>query len=192
MAFVLSSPDFSDGQMIPAKYTCDGENLSPPLQWSGALAATRSFVLIIEDPDAPSGVFRHWPVYNLPPEVAALPEGIGGQASAEELHQGVNDFGHAGYDGPCPPRGHGTHHYHFRLAALDTSNLTVSPAAKVADVWRSRRAPYPGPNGIGGHLLAVTNRSSRRAARQWIESRSASRESESTNPMTQPGGATGG
>jgi Raf kinase inhibitor-like YbhB/YbcL family protein len=137
MAFVLSSPAFSTGQVIPAKYTCDGENLSPPLQWSGAPPGTRSFVLIIEDPDAPSGVFRHWAVYNLPPELTALPEGIGRQASAETLHQGVNDFGHRRYDGPCPPPGHGTHHYHFRLAALDTPNLVVSPVAKVADIWRA-------------------------------------------------------
>jgi Raf kinase inhibitor-like YbhB/YbcL family protein len=100
----LSSPAFSNRQTIPAKYTCDGENLSPPLQWSGAPVETPSFVLIIEDPDAPTGVFRHWAVYNLPPEVAALPEGVGGQPSAEELRQGVNDFGHARYDGPCPPR----------------------------------------------------------------------------------------
>jgi phosphatidylethanolamine-binding protein (PEBP) family uncharacterized protein len=90
--FVLSSPAFSNGQAIPAKYTCDGENLSPPLQWSGAPAGTRSFVLIIEDPDAPSGVFRHWMVYNLPPEVTALPEGIGRQASAQTLHCGGSGF----------------------------------------------------------------------------------------------------
>jgi hypothetical protein len=137
MAFTLSSPAFSNGQAIPAKYTCDGENLSPPLRWSGAPNETRGFVLIVEDPDAPSGMFRHWAVYDLPADVTALPEGIGSPGSAETLDQGVNDFGHANYDGPCPPRGHGTHHYHFRLAALDTSRLVVSPGAKVADIWRA-------------------------------------------------------
>jgi Raf kinase inhibitor-like YbhB/YbcL family protein len=146
MAFSLSSPAFSNGQAIPARYTCDGENLSPPLQWSGAPNATRGFVLIVEDPDAPSGMFRHWAVYDLPADLTALPEGIGGQGSAQTLNQGVNDFGHAYYDGPCPPRDHGTHHYHFRLAALDTSRLVVSPGAKVADIWRAAEP----------HILAQT------------------------------------
>jgi hypothetical protein len=93
----------------------------------------------------PSGTFRHWAVYDLPPEVTALPEGAGSKTS-EELHQGVNDYGHARYDGPCPPQGHGTHHYHFRLAALDTPMLRVSPAAKVADIWRAAEQ----------HILAQT------------------------------------
>lgn len=137
MAFVLSSPAFTQGQVIPKKYTCDGENVSPPLQWSGAPAGTRSFVLIVEDPDAPSGVFRHWAVYNLPPERTALPEGAGADAPPGGLSQGVNDFGHARYDGPCPPPGHGTHHYHFRLAALDTPRLALRPNARVAEIWRA-------------------------------------------------------
>jgi hypothetical protein len=146
MAFSLSSPAFSNGQAIPAKYTCDGENLSPPLQWSGAPNEARSFVLIVEDPDAPAGIFRHWAVYDLPANVTALPEGIDSQGSAETLNQGVNDFGHAYYGGPCPPPGHGTHHYHFRLAALDTSRLVVSPGAEVADLWRAAEP----------HILAQT------------------------------------
>jgi Raf kinase inhibitor-like YbhB/YbcL family protein len=137
MAFVLESPAFAEGQAIPARYTCDGENISPPLEWSGAPAGTQSFVLIVEDPDAPSGVFRHWAVYNLPPERISLPEGAGRGAHAEPLSQGINDFGHARYDGPCPPPGHGTHHYHFRLAALDTPRLIVTPKARVADIWRA-------------------------------------------------------
>ena len=82
MALVLSSPAFANGQKIPTKYTCNGKNVSPPLQWSGAPAETRSLVLIVEDPDAPSGVFRHWAVYNLPPECTALPEGVGKGAVA--------------------------------------------------------------------------------------------------------------
>jgi hypothetical protein len=75
-----------------------------------------------------------------------LPEGAGSEPSAAEFHQGVNDYGHARYDGPCPPQGHGTHHYHFRLAALDTPSLIVSPATKVADVWRAAEP----------HILAQT------------------------------------
>jgi hypothetical protein len=146
MAFSLSSPAFSNGQAIPAKYTCDGENLSPPLQWSGAPNEARSFVLIVEEPDAPAGIFRHWAVYDLPANVTALPEGIGSQGSAETLNQGVNDFRHANYGGPCPLPGHGTHHYHFRLAALDTSRLVVSPGAEVADLWRAAEP----------HILAQT------------------------------------
>ena len=137
MAFVLKSPAFANGQAIPAQYTCDGENVSPPLQWSGAPAGTQSFVLLVEDPDAPSGVFRHWAVYNIPPERTALPEGPGQDARAVQLSQGINDFGHARYDGPCPPRGHGTHHYHFRLAALDTPRLALPPKATVAEIWRA-------------------------------------------------------
>jgi hypothetical protein len=145
MAFSLTSPASSNDLAIPAKYTCDGENLSPPLQWSGAPNETRGFVLIVEDPDAPSGMFRHWAVYDLPANVTALPEGIGGRGSGETLNQGVNDFGHTNYDGPCPPRDHGPHHYHFRLAALDTPRL-VSPGAKVADIWRAAEP----------HILAQT------------------------------------
>jgi Raf kinase inhibitor-like YbhB/YbcL family protein len=137
MAFVLRSPAFAEGQAIPKKYTCDGDNISPPLEWSGAPAGTQSFVLVIEDPDAPSGVFRHWAVYNIPPQQTSLPEGVSEGARTGELSQGVNDYGHHRYDGPCPPPGHGTHHYHFRMAALDTPRLNVSPNAKVAEIWRA-------------------------------------------------------
>lgn len=139
MDFVLSSPAFAEGQKIPVKYTCDGENVSPPLQWSGAPVGRRSFVLIVEDPDAPSGTFRHWAVYDIPPERTALPEGVRQGAEVEQLRQGVNDYGHVGYDGPCPPQGHGTHHYHFRLAALDTPSLVLAPTEKVAEIWRAAR-----------------------------------------------------
>jgi Raf kinase inhibitor-like YbhB/YbcL family protein len=134
MAFVLSSPAFGAGQAIPVKYTCDGENVSPPLQWSGPPAGTQSYVLIVEDPDAPSGMFRHWAVYNLASDRTGFPENAG---RSERLNEGINDFGHARYDGPCPPPGHGTHHYHFHLAALDTPRLTLSPKAKVAEIWRA-------------------------------------------------------
>ncbi len=108
MAMRLRSPAFEDGSTIPRKYTRDGENRSPPLEWSGAPPGTRSFLVVMEDPDAPSGMFRHWAVYNVPPGDSALPEG----APVEAL--GINDFGRRAYDGPEPPKGHGPHRYHTR------------------------------------------------------------------------------
>ena len=139
MAFVMNSPAFADGQQIPARYTRDGENNSPPLEWSGTPAQAQSYVLIIEDPDAPSGTFRHWAVYNIPGDRTGLPEGAGSGMQVEGLSQGVNDFGNARYDGPQPPRGHGPHHYHFRLAALNIPRLDVPARAKVVEVWEAAR-----------------------------------------------------
>jgi Raf kinase inhibitor-like YbhB/YbcL family protein len=137
MPFAISSPVFDDGQPIPAAYTCVGENISPPLAWRDAPAATRSFVIVIEDPDAPGGVFRHWGVYNIPADQKALPPG----AKLDGLGRAVNDFGHARYDGPCPPPGHGVHHYHVRLAALDRAALGLKPGASVAMLWQAAQ-PY--------------------------------------------------
>jgi len=137
MPFALSSPAFDAGQPIPAVYTCDGANLPPPLAWHGAPAGTQSFVLVIEDPDAPGGVFRHWGIYDIPAQQSALTEGGKGEGPAHA----VNDFGHAFYDGPCPPPGHGVHHYHFRLAALDSPRLDFAPGGGVAALWRAAR-PY--------------------------------------------------
>lgn len=131
----ITSPAFADGSTIPRKYTRDGDNLSPPLEWSGAPDNTRSFVVVIEDPDAPSGIFRHWAAYDLPPDRTSLAE------STAPDHEGINDFGNRGYDGPEPPRGHGPHHYHIRVAALDVDHLDVRPTAKVAEVWRAA-APH--------------------------------------------------
>ena len=142
MALVLSSPAFANGQKIPTKYTCDGKNVSPPLQWSGAPSETRSFVLILEDPDAPSGVFRHWAVYNLPLECTALPEGVGKGSRAAQLEQGVNDFGHALLRWPVSagrPR-----HASLSFPASGTRHAAprgLAPAAKVADIWQAA-APH--------------------------------------------------
>lgn len=136
MPLSLSSPAFRNGERIPAKYTGDGENLSPPLAWSGAPPGTRSFALIVEDPDAPSGTFRHWGIYNLPGDRSMMPEGVERGAQAEPMSPAVNDFNHPGYDGPAPPKGHGTHHYHFRLAALDVERLAQPTDIPVADLWR--------------------------------------------------------
>jgi hypothetical protein len=117
MAFAVNSPAFRNGEKIPAKYTADGENISPPLAWHDAPAGARSFALIVEDPDAPNGTFRHWGLCNLPGGRTMLPEGVEQSVKTEPLGHAVNDFGHRRYDGPAPPKGHGPHHYHFRLAA---------------------------------------------------------------------------
>jgi Raf kinase inhibitor-like YbhB/YbcL family protein len=135
MAFVLDSPAFRDGDPIPARYTQDGDNVSPPLGWRDPPPNTQSFVLIVEDPDAPKGMFRHWAVYDIPAGRGALPEGVG-----EGLAQGVNGFGNARYDGPAPPQGHGRHTYHFRLAALGVASLGVSPGATVEQIWAAAQA----------------------------------------------------
>ncbi|HOO46843.1 MAG TPA: YbhB/YbcL family Raf kinase inhibitor-like protein [Deltaproteobacteria bacterium] len=115
----LSSPAFSPGAAIPAKYTCDGRNVSPPLEWSGLPEGTRSVALICDDPDAPAGTWVHWVYYDLVLETQDLPEDIEpmGKPAAGGT-QGVNDFGNLGYGGPCPPSG--THRYFFKVYALDT------------------------------------------------------------------------
>lgn len=114
----ITSSAFEDNGLIPPKYTCDGQNLSPPLTWQNVPSASQSLALICDDPDAPGGTFVHWVIYNLPAALTALPEGIPLQPSlAWGGVQGKNDFGQIGYGGPCPPRG--THHYYFTLYALD-------------------------------------------------------------------------
>lgn len=143
MAFSLSSPAFQSGGPIPQKYSLDGENLSPPLEWRDAPNGTKSFALIVEDPDAPSGCFRHWAIYNIDAQRDGLPAGIGPDTKTgklgESLGTGLNDFGHQGYDGPRPPKGDGPHHYHFKLAALDVETLQQAPKARVEDVWETAR-----------------------------------------------------
>jgi hypothetical protein len=134
MAFALESPAFRDGGRIPDKYACDGENLSPPLVWKDAPQSTKSFMLVVEDPDAPLGTFRHWGVYDIPAERDRLPEGASAGAKTESFGHGVNDFGNPHYDGPQPPKGHGVHNYHFRLAALDVETLQCGEKARIADM----------------------------------------------------------
>jgi Raf kinase inhibitor-like YbhB/YbcL family protein len=134
MALTITSPAFKQGEVIPTRYTRDGENISPPLEWHDAPPETRSFVLLVEDPDAPSGTFRHWTMYNIPAGDSGLPEGASGQGRVG-TGEGVNGFGNARYDGPQPPRGHGPHHYHVRLAALDVPQLNVPSSAKAEDIW---------------------------------------------------------
>lgn len=120
----LTSQAFKDSGSIPAKYTCDGDNISPPLKWGGAPKETKSFVLIVDDPDAPSKVWTHWVVYNIPSSITESQEG----SFPKGALQGVNDFGHMEYGGPCPPSG--THRYYFKLYALDDQLKLPQGASK--------------------------------------------------------------
>jgi Raf kinase inhibitor-like YbhB/YbcL family protein len=115
----VSSPAFEMHGQIPKKYASDGEDVSPPVRWSGAPAETREFALICHDPDAPMpGGFTHWVVYRIPREMSELPEGISGK---HQVTEGANGSGKSGYAGPAPPAGHGLHHYYFWVFALDTN-----------------------------------------------------------------------
>ncbi|ARV60873.1 hypothetical protein BZZ01_21645 [Nostocales cyanobacterium HT-58-2] len=115
----IRSPAFFIGNTIPFKYTCDGENISPPLQWEAPPQGTESFVLIMDDPDAPNRTFTHWIVYNIPADKRELPEGVTQQPKLSNgSFQGENSFGELGFGGPCPPK-NGAHRYFFRLFALD-------------------------------------------------------------------------
>jgi Raf kinase inhibitor-like YbhB/YbcL family protein len=134
----LKSSAFSDGDAIPRRLTCDGEDLSPSLHWSDPPAGTRSFALLCDDPDAPSRTWHHWAVYDIQ-DLAALPEGAGRPGGKHGLNQAINDFGQPGYGGPCPPRGHGPHRYHFRLLALSTDHLVVAKDPSCRDVERAAR-----------------------------------------------------
>lgn len=139
-SLTLFSTAFDDGGRIPERYTLEGEDLSPPLVWRGAPEATRSFALVCDDPDAPVCVWHHWAIYDISPNVAGLDEGFSTEASAAAVHQAINDFGTAGYEGPCPPLGHGTHHYRFTLYALDVARLDLEAGARVRAVARAARA----------------------------------------------------
>jgi len=124
----IISDAFKNGQPIPRQYTCDGTDQTPVLRWGAPPEGTKSFALVIDDPDAPSGTFRHWGVFDIPASTRAIG---GGQSVGTEVN---NDFGKLGYGGPCPPKGHGPHHYHFKLFALDVDRLNIAAGAKVLDV----------------------------------------------------------
>lgn len=134
----LISSAFLDGAAIPRRYTCEGENLSPPLAWRDAPSATKSFALVCNDPDAPAGTWHHWALYDMAPSKTSLGEGVS-RREAAAFRQGANDFGEPGYGGPCPPPGHGPHHYEFRLLALSVDRLGVSSGARCAEIEREAR-----------------------------------------------------
>lgn len=124
MALQITSSVFKNGEMIPSKYTCDGANSSPPLQWHDAPSGTQSFALIVDDPDAPAGTWDHWLLFNIPPQVTAIAE----DEKVFGSEPGKNSWGHTNYGGPCPPQG--IHRYYFKLYALDTKLSLPSSSTK--------------------------------------------------------------
>ena len=149
MSFALETKAFPKEGDIPARYTCGGEDISPALAWSGAPQGTKSFVLIVDDPDAPSGTFTHWIVYDLPANARGVPENV---AKSDDLsgggRQGRNDFRRVGYGGPCPPPGK-PHRYFFRLHALN-STLNLPAGANRKDVENAMRGHVIGQAEIMG------------------------------------------
>lgn len=138
----LTSSAFNNGGQIPTKYSCDGEKISPPLAWTNAPAGTRSFLLIVDDADAPRGTFAHWVIFNIPASVTSLPENVPTNPTLSNgATQGQNGAGRIGYTSPCPPSG--THRYMFQLYALNTQ-LTLTPGATKQDVL----------NAMQGHIIA--------------------------------------
>ena len=137
MTLTLTSAAFGHETRIPSRYTCDGDDLSPPLSWSGAPTGSKSLALICSDPDAPMKTWYHWAVFDIPPLVDHLDEGIGRRAHADGMRQALNDFGRFGYGGPCPPKGHGDHHYRFHLLALEIASLALPERAHCRDVERA-------------------------------------------------------
>jgi len=128
MPFTLKSSAFAAGAEIPKKLTCEGPDVSPPLEWSGPPAKTAGYALIMDDPDAPVGTWMHWVLWNLPANTHSLPEGVPKREQLDTgARQGRNDFRKIGYNGPCPPPGN-AHRYFFRLYALDAT-LNLAPGA---------------------------------------------------------------
>lgn len=139
----LTSTAFADGQPIPSRNTCDGQNLSPALQWSDVPPAAQSLALICDDPDAPVGTWVHWVIYSLPPGTNGLPEGVPPSLQLPDgSMQGENDFKQTGYGGPCPPSGN-PHRYFFRLYALD-SKPDLKPGLTKGDLLKTMK----------GHIIA--------------------------------------
>lgn len=138
----LTSPAFRNGERIPSKYTCDGANISPQLSWSGAPGGTKVFALIMDDLDAPTGIFTHWVIFNIPGTDSGVQENVpAGGTLPNGAVQGKGSFGRIGYAGPCPPSG--THRYVFHLYALDTP-LNLPSGATKQEVLKA----------IEGHILA--------------------------------------
>lgn len=126
----LESPAFENNQYIPLKYTCDGEDINPPLEIKNVPEGTKSLVLILEDPDAPRGTFSHWLLWNIKPETSLIEENSYPQGAV----LGLNDFGKNSYGGPCPPKG--THRYYFKLYALNTS-IEIDQNSKKGDLEKA-------------------------------------------------------
>ncbi|MDQ7056706.1 MAG: YbhB/YbcL family Raf kinase inhibitor-like protein [Persephonella sp.] len=130
---IVKSPIIQYGETIPKIYTCDGSDISPPVSWSGYPQETQSFVLIMDDPDAPMGVFTHWIAYDIPAGTNELPEDFPQLPEVDGIKQGINDFGRIGYGGPCPPFGK-LHRYFFRVFALYVPSLELPSGASRQEV----------------------------------------------------------
>jgi hypothetical protein len=142
MDIKISSAAFEEGGMIPAKYTCDEEDVSPPLAWDSIPEGSKTLAFICDDPDAPMGTWVHWVFFNLPADISELPENIPPERELESgAKQGTNDFGRIGYGGPCPPGG--THRYYFKLYALD-AELDLDAGARKQQLLEA----------MEGHILA--------------------------------------
>jgi len=146
MGFALSSPAFAPGAEIPALFTCEGEDLSPALDWTGVPEEAKSLVLIVDDPDAPDPkaprmTWVHWVLYNIPPKTPGLPQGVAAKGLPAGTKQGTNDWKRTGYGGPCPPIGR--HRYFHKLYALDALLPDLGAPTK-ADVEAAMK----------GHVLA--------------------------------------
>jgi len=143
MAFSLTSTAFADGERIPQECTCDGGEMSPELNWQGAPQQSRSFALIMHDPDAPKGDFTHWLLWDIPATATTLSSGAGGASAGTA---GTNSFNKIGYGGPCPPMDDAPHHYHFDLYALDIERLELPASAQRAEV----------ESALQNHIIAQT------------------------------------
>lgn len=135
MSVQITSSAFKDGGMIPSKYTCDGQNISPPLSWTSVPEETKSIALTFTDPDAPGGMWVHWVIFNLPADTRELPEKVPPQKTLPNgARQGTNDFRKIGYGGPCPPDG--THRYYFNLYALD-AEIDLQPGITESELLKA-------------------------------------------------------
>jgi hypothetical protein len=149
MDIKITSSAFEDGSSIPAKYTCDGEDISPPLQWEQVPEGTKSIALICDDPDAPGRTFVHWVLFNLPADAKELAENTPtDETLANGAKQGTNGFGRIGYGGPCPPPG-GPHRYFFKIYALDTE-IDLSAGADKSQLIKAMEGHILGEGQIMG------------------------------------------
>ena len=150
MAFTINSTAFKDGGTIPRQYTCDGTDISPQLSWEGAPAGTRSFTIIMDDPDAPVGTWNHWILYDLHAETKGLAEGVSKEpALPDGAKQGITSFRRPGYGGPCPPKGP-AHRYYFTIYALDVPALGLGPKASKEEVEGKMKGHILGKAGVMG------------------------------------------
>jgi Raf kinase inhibitor-like YbhB/YbcL family protein len=136
---LLRSSAFAEGEAIPCRFTCDGEDLSPPLDWDALRWGTRSFVLPVTILLAPAGTWHHWAAFDVPAALTGLDAGAAQRPEKYGFRQAINDFKRPGYGGPCPPRGHRPHHYRFRLFALSTERLAVRDKPHCRDIEREAR-----------------------------------------------------